>query len=128
MELALVLPFLLTIFVVSVDFARVFYTAQVIADCARTTALFAANPDLADKTSYETPLALGLQYAKDLQPQPTISFANGTDGESNKYVEVTVSQDFKLICPFLFQSHYNITRTARARLFPSALEEQENNG
>lgn len=127
-ELALVLPFLLTVFVVSVDFARVFYSAQVIADCARTAALFAANPDLADKTSHESAQALALQYVKDLKPQPTVTFTTGTDCQSHRYVEVTVSHNFRLICPFAFRSNYQLTRSARARLFPAALEESDCNG
>lgn len=122
-ELALVLPLLLIIFVVAVDFARVFYNAQVITDCARTAALFSANPDLADRTAHESAVDLALKCAEDLNPRPSITITHGTDSLSQAFVEATVSQTFKLICPLVFQSEYVINRTARARLYPAALEE-----
>lgn len=78
-EFAIVLPVLLIIFVAAVDFARVFYNAQVLTDCARTAALFAANPDLAHRTSYESVVDLARTCVADLDPQPTFSFTNGTD-------------------------------------------------
>lgn len=121
-ELALILPLLLIIFVAAVDFARVFYNAQVITDCARTAALFSANPDLAERTSHESASELALECAKDLVPLPTITITRGTDNLSQAYVEATVSQIFTLICPLTFQSKYIITRTARARLYPAALD------
>ncbi len=123
LELALVLPLLLIIFVAAVDFARVFYSAQVIADCARTAALYSANPDLADKTGYESAVDLALICAADLDPQPTITIARGKNSLSQEYVEAIVTQRFKLVFPFVFNSEYQITRTARARLYPAALEE-----
>ncbi len=120
-EFAVVLPVLLIIFVAAVDFARVFYNAQVLTDCARTAALFAANPDLAHRTSYESVVDLARTCVADLDPQPTFSFTNGTDTQSRAYVEATVSQSFTLICPFVFQSRYQISRTARAHLYPAAI-------
>ncbi len=124
-EFALVLPLLLIIFVAAVDFARVFYNAQVLTDCARTAALFAANPDLADRTSYETVVELAQTCVADLDPPPTFSFTSGTDSQSHAYVEATVSQSFTLICPFVFESKYQIKRTARAYLYPAALEKSD---
>lgn len=126
-ELALVLPFLLTVFVASVDFARAFYNTQVITDCARTAALFLANPDLAEKTVLKSEAELVAQCFKDLTPKPTIVIARGVDKESHAYVEVTISQDFALICPLIFKPKYNLTRTARARLYPAALDERGGN-
>lgn len=126
-ELAMLLPFLLIIFVAAVDFGRVFYNAQVITDCARTTALFVANPDLSDQTVHESAMDLAMQYVKDLKPQPSVNITTGVDGLSHAYVEVTVSQDFALISPLAFRSHYNLARTARARLYPAAIDELAGN-
>ena len=122
-EFALVLPLLLLLFVAAVDFARVYYNTQVIADCARAAALYAANPDLADRTTYESTAEMALAGAADLDPSPTVAVTNGTDELGNQYVEVAVSQPFKLICPCVFPAQFNLTRTARARLYPAALEE-----
>ncbi|HUP79698.1 MAG TPA: hypothetical protein VM260_14190, partial [Pirellula sp.] len=94
-------------------------------DCARTAALFAANPDLADRTSYESVIELAQTCVADLDPKPTFTFTKGTDSQSHAYVEATVSQSFNLVCPFVFQSRYQISRTARANLYPAALENSD---
>ncbi len=124
-ELALVLPLLLIILVVAVDFARFFYNAQVITDCARTAALFSANPDLADKVPHETAVDLALKCAQDLRPQPNIEIVRGKDNLSQEYFDATVTQTVTLVFPLAFQSQYVISRTARARLHPSALEDYD---
>ena len=120
-ELALVLPLLLILFVIAVDFSRVFYNAQVITDCARTAALFASNPDLSDKIAYEDATELALQCAQDLKPLPTVTISRGQDSLSQEYVEAVVTQQFELSFPVMLQRTFLITRTARARLHPSAL-------
>ena len=122
-ELALVLPLLLILFVVAVDFARVFYNAQVITDCARTAALFASNPDLSDKLTYTDAAELALQCAQDLKPLPSVTISRGKDSLAQEYVEAVVTQQFALCFPLTFQRTFLITRTARARLHPSALED-----
>ena len=121
-EMALVLPFLLLLFVAGVDFARVYYDAQVIADCARAGALYAANPDLADRTGYETVEQATLVGATDLTPQPTVTVTNGTDELDHQYVEVAVSHTFTMVSGFVRPSQIHITRKSRARLYPAALE------
>jgi Flp pilus assembly protein TadG len=125
-ELALTLPFLLLMVVAGIDFARVFYNAQVIAQCAQTGALFAANPDFADKTKYESISAASLSGASNLQPAPTVSTRDGIDAIGNRYVEVTVSQPFRLVCRYVVIPHeIDIVRTSRARLYPAALAEMQ---
>lgn len=124
-ELALVLPLLLLLFVIAVDFARVFYNAQVITDCARTAAMFASNPDLSDKLSFEDAAELALECAQDLRPLPTITISHGTDNLSQEYVDAVVTQQFNLSVPLMLQRTFLITRSARARLHPSALGEPD---
>ena len=121
-ELALALPLLLLVFVITVDFARAFYNAQVVTDCARSTAVFASNPDVSDKTSYESAVEFGMKCGEGLEPPPSIAIRQVTDGEIH-YVDVTVTQDFQLILPFVFKSQYKLSHTARSRLYPSAVED-----
>jgi Flp pilus assembly protein TadG len=122
-ELAIALPLLLFLVVAGVDFARVYYNAQIIADCARTGALYAANPDLADKTIYESVEQAALVGAQDLKPAPTVTVSYGTDELDQRYAEVKVTQRFSLLCSYpVVASNWDVTRTARARLFPAALE------
>ncbi len=120
-ELALVMPLLLLLSVISVDFARGYYNAQVISDSARSAALFAANTDLSDMTSLNSATEMALKCAQGLKPLPTVTITTGVDSDDRDYVEVTVSQQFPLVSPFIFNSHYPIQRTSRARLFPSAI-------
>jgi len=123
-EFAIVAPLLMFIFVVAVDFSRAFYNAQIVADCARIGALYAANPDLGDKTSAESVQEIILSAAKDLKPLPTIAVSTFKEA-TIPYVEVTVTQTFNLTCPLIVPSQYTLTRSARARLYPAALQEDE---
>src|SRR4051794_18573592 len=89
-EFAVVLPFLLFMVVVAVDFARVYRNAQVIMSAARTGALYGCDSPAgaADTAGIQ---AAALQEAADLTPAPTIISATGTDTDGNPYVRVTVS-------------------------------------
>ena len=121
-ELSIVLPFLLFLFVASVDFARIYSDTQLVTECARAGAIYAADPDLADRTGHETAEALILIAGAKLYPKPQISVVYGTDERNHKYVQVTVQQSFKLMTSVMGSSPLSITRTCRARLRPAALE------
>lgn len=116
------LPLLLLLFVGSVDFARVFRQMQVIAECARSGAVYAADPDLAARSGFESVESIALAGAIGLSPKPTVSVAYGTDSRGDKYAEVMVSYSFSLITSFLDSKPLTVSRTSRARLRPAALE------
>ncbi|MEJ7592600.1 MAG: TadE/TadG family type IV pilus assembly protein [Planctomycetaceae bacterium] len=122
METAVVLPLLLLLFVASVDFARVFRQMQVIAECARAGAVYGADPDLAARSGFETVESMVLAGAVDLSPTPVVSVVYGTDSHGDKYAEVTVSHSFRPLTNFLGSEPLILSRTARARLRPGALE------
>lgn len=122
-ELAITLPLLVFLVVAGVDFARVYYNAQIITDCARNGALYAANPDLADRTAYESVEQATLVGAQNLTPAPTVSVVYGTDALNHRYAEVTVTQRFSLLCQYpVISSRIDVTRSARSRLYPAALD------
>lgn len=121
-EAAVVLPLLLLLFVGAVDFARVFRQMQIIAECARTGAVYAADPDLAARTGFETVEAITLDAAGNISPVPVVVVAYGTDSRGDKYAEVTVSHSFRLMTNFLGSQPVTLSRKARARLRPAALE------
>ena len=52
-ELAVLLPLLVFVFVIAVDFARVFYYSLTLTNCARAGAMYASDPT----TSAESPFA-----------------------------------------------------------------------
>jgi Flp pilus assembly protein TadG len=125
-EFALALPLLILMFVMGVDFARVYFNAQIVADCARLGAHYIANPDIGDKTEYESAEAIILECAKNLSPAPTVSIFQDKNA-SPPYVEVTVTHRFKRLCLLALPSssaEIELTRKSRARLYPAALESE----
>lgn len=116
-ELAVLLPLLLLLFVLAVDFARIFYFSLTITNCARNGAVYASqSPVTAVDTS-------GIQSAaqKDAAnlslAQLTIS--STTDNASNPtYVDVTVSYPFSTITRYPGISTITLVRTVRMNVSP----------
>jgi Flp pilus assembly protein TadG len=96
-ELAILLPLLIFLFVVAVDFARVFYLSVTLQNCARAGALYASDPYVADESAFASTQAAALSDATNIVPAPTITQASGTDAAGRSYVEVTATSTFKSI-------------------------------
>ncbi len=120
-ELAVTLPLLLLLFAGSIDFARVYSDVQLVTECARAGAMFAADPDLADLSGHETVEALIAASATKLTPKPEVSVVYGTDERNRKYVQVTVRHSFNLLVSLLRSQPVTVTHTSQARLRPAAL-------
>jgi len=119
-ELAILLPFIAFLFVIAVDFARVFYFSQVIENCARKGALYASDPKAPAYQLYANvqQAALGPD-SSGFNPQPTVTSTSGTDVEGNPYVSVTVTWQFQTITGFPgVPSTVNISRTVQMRAAP----------
>lgn len=119
-ELALVLPLLLLVFAAAVDCAHVYYRSQVVVNCARVGAAFAANPDVSDLTPYATAESAALASAADLRPAPTVAVTEGGTGMYDRYVDVTVTYPYSLVLPWTGMSQVTLRSTARARMYPAA--------
>jgi hypothetical protein len=103
------------------DFARVYYFSQVIADCARTGAMYAANPDDADQTDFDCVEDATLSAASGLSPTPSVTVTEEVDGAGNDCVAVNVRYSFPLLTRYLgVPSPVTVSRTVHARLYPSA--------
>ena len=71
-ELVLVLPFLVFMFVVSVDYSRIFYYTQVVENSRQEmAALYASDPLAAASNLYSSVQQAALADAGSLSPQPT---------------------------------------------------------
>ena len=125
-ELAAVLPFLIFIFVISVDFARIFYFTQIIENCARNGALYASDPVAQAQSPYSSvqQAALSRPDVASLNPQPTVT-CNPTnaqapypmDAANNPYVAVTVAWQFRSIANFPgVPATVNVSRTVQMRV------------
>src|SRR5262249_47745302 len=117
-ELALLLPFLAFIVVVTIDFSRVFYALLILNNCARNGALYGwGNPTAAGDTSGIQSAALA--DAPNLSPAPNVSSATGTDASGASYVEVTVTYAFQTITNYPgIPSTVNLSRKVRMRVSP----------
>jgi Flp pilus assembly protein TadG len=113
-ELAVLLPVLVLLFLITVDFARVFYFSLTLTNCARAGALYACDPAGQLESPFANVEAAARSDATNLSPQPTVSSANGVDASGRAYVEVTARYTFRTITSFpLIPNQVNLTRTVR---------------
>lgn len=121
-EAAVVLPLLLILFVISVDLARAYKIAQLVSDCSRETALFVANPNLSDTTDYDSAFTFASEYLSSLKPAPDIEIDEFQDSNDEWHVEVSVTYPFRCLSFKTSEPLCTISRTSRAKLYPSAVE------
>jgi Flp pilus assembly protein TadG len=122
-ELAFLLPFLLFLFLITVDFGRVFYSSMTIATCARNGALWQCDPMARNESPYKTLEDAALADAFNLNDpsnRPKVTSATGTDATGNAYVEVTVTCRFQSISSFpLIPADTTLSRTVRMPVAPA---------
>ena len=117
-ELAFLLPFLAFLFVIAVDWSRIFYFTVIVTNCARNGALYACDPVTQPSSPYQNVTAAALADAKDLSPAPTVTSSTGSDA-SGSYVDVTVSYTFQTVTNFPgVPTNTNVVRTVRMRTLP----------
>jgi Flp pilus assembly protein TadG len=117
-ELAVLLPFLVFVFVIGIDFARVFYHCITLTNCARNGAVYgSADPThAADAAGIQ---AAALADATNLSPTPTITSAPGTDADGHPCVQVTATYTFQMITSYVgIPSAFNLSRTVQMRVAP----------
>jgi Flp pilus assembly protein TadG len=118
-ELAVLAPLLAFLFVIAIDFARAFYQYTIMADAARSGALYGSqDPTHSVDTTGITNAALA--DTTDIQPSPTVSSATGTGSDGNPYVQVTVQWTFQTLTsyPGIPQS-VPLQRVVRMRVAPT---------
>jgi Flp pilus assembly protein TadG len=119
-ELALLLPFLMFVFLVAIDYCRVFYLTQVVDNCARNGAVYACDPVGASMSPYATLNDAAMADASpDIQANMTVT-STTTPDTTGTYVTVTVT------CPFTTLTGYPglpsqviVSRSAEARVAPT---------
>jgi len=113
-ELAVLLPLLVLLFLITVDFARVFHFSLTLTNCARAGALYACDPVAALESPFPSVQAAALADAANLQPQPTITSTTGIDASGRPYAEVTAKYTFTTITSFpVIPSQVQLSRTVR---------------
>lgn len=123
-ELCLTAPFLLFMLAVTADFARVYYHAQVLSNCAWNGALYAADQDLADLHPAASAEEAALWDVSGLEPPPRVTVQYGTDRYQQPYVDVRVAWTFRPLLPFPgTMKDIELERKARVRLRPQGEED-----
>jgi Flp pilus assembly protein TadG len=115
-ELALLLPLLAFLFIVAVDYARLFYFSLTVQNCARNGAMYASDPTGAIQSPYASTEQAALSDAGNLSPTPTVTSRTVTDS-TGTYAEVTVTYQFKTITSYPgIPNTVNLTRTVKMRM------------
>jgi Flp pilus assembly protein TadG len=117
-ELAIMLPLLVFLFVITVDFARVFYFSVTLTNCARAGALYAFDPVSAAESPFTSASQAALADATNLSPQPVITTTNGVDASGMAYVDVTASYPFTTVTNFPGVPSLQLSRTVRMFMAP----------
>jgi hypothetical protein len=119
-ELAVLLPFLAFLFVIAVDWSRIFYYSVTLDNCARNGAIYACDPYASTKSPYATMTSAALADAPNLNPAPTVTSSSGVDANGYNYVDCTVSWTFQTLTSFPgVPQSTNLARTVRVYKAPS---------
>jgi Flp pilus assembly protein TadG len=122
-ELALLLPLIVFLFVIGVDFARVFFHHITVTNAARSGAMYGAQ----DPTQAQDTIGIrdaALADAKDLSPAPEVKSAVGTDELGNPCINVTVNWTFQTASSFpIVPNTVNLSRTVQMRIAPKQPKE-----
>lgn len=119
-ELAILLPLLLFLFVISIDYGRIFYFSLSLENCARNGAFYGCDPVAAAQSPYANLQQAALAEAQNLNPQPTISSANSVDASGDAWVEVTANWTFHSVSNFPgVPATTTLTRKVKMRVAPT---------
>lgn len=120
-ELAVLLPLLMFLFVIAVDYARIFFYSLTVENCARNGALCASNA-FTYPMPYNSIAQAALADGGSLSPPLTasdITVVNGTDASNNPSVTVTVNYSFQTITKYPgLPSTVNLVRSVEMRVAP----------
>jgi Flp pilus assembly protein TadG len=137
-ELAVLAPVLAFLFLMVIDFARIFYYSITIENCAEVSALFASqcwdnqNQQWIGNVQYwqgPSSSVSGAQGAGELDgtnlspalADSNINVTTGKDADGNSVAIVKVTYTFDTIAPFWgIASSITLTRTAQMRIGPAA--------
>ena len=115
-ELAVLLPLLAFLFVIAIDFARLFFFSLTVTNCARNGALYGSDPAGATLSPYKSVTEAALSDAGNLDPAPTVNSKTVIEVGAT-YIEVTVAYPFSTITKYPgVPSSLMLTRTVRMRM------------
>jgi Flp pilus assembly protein TadG len=119
-EMAIWLPFLALMFVISVDFCRVYYASQTIQNCATAGAMYASGTSTANPTDPSAQdAAVQAALAEGVSLNPPMAATNVSVWNQGGMAQVSVSYDFPLLVPWSGSSGtVTITRSVTMTMIP----------
>jgi Flp pilus assembly protein TadG len=119
-ELAMWLPFLGFMFVVAMDYCRIFYSTQVLQSCAATAALYASgHAEPSEETEGREQAAREAAVAEGVSLKPPLKSENVQIAGTANEVTVTVKHDFSRLVPWPGQAEkVSLTRTCKMGFAP----------
>jgi Flp pilus assembly protein TadG len=123
-ELAVLAPLLVFLMLIAVDFARIFYQAVTLDNCARNGALYEADPYYRLESGFANVRDAALADATNLDEEGggnplLVSTGTGTDDTGRPYVECTVRQRFRTVTQFPgIPNNNEVIRTVRMSRTP----------
>jgi Flp pilus assembly protein TadG len=133
-ELAILAPFLVALFLIALDFARVFYCQTTLNQCVRNGALYGSSLCSYNQTTWVSPYnttdpetdtsikSCTIADGASLNPalttsQVTVTHNNGSDG--NAAVQVSVTYTFNSITQFIgFGNSFTLRASCSMRVAP----------
>jgi Flp pilus assembly protein TadG len=127
-ELAVLLPFLIFMFLIATDWARVFYYSMTLDNCARNGALYACNiynNANWQGTSAQVASVQAAAAASGTNLNPPVSVgnvkvSNTTDADGNSVVVVTVTYKFVTVAKYPGIPNQTMVKTAQMRVAPAS--------
>jgi Flp pilus assembly protein TadG len=116
-ELAILLPLLAFLFVIAIDWARIFYYTMTVNDCARNGAMYLADPTTMSSSPYANYAEAALAGIT-VTPMPKVSSGSGSDA-NGAWVECTATYTFKTVTAFPgVPASTNLKKTVRMYTAP----------
>jgi Flp pilus assembly protein TadG len=120
-ELAVLMPLLVYLFMITVDYGRIFYFSLALTNCARAGAFYAGDPLASSQSCYASVQDAALAEATNLNPPPVVTQTNGSDAAGNPYADVTATWTFRTINNYPgVPNTTNLVRRVRTRIAPNA--------
>ncbi len=109
------------LFLIAVDYCRIFYFSQIVANCARNGALYEGDPYAPSRSLYtDYDAAARADAPSPMNSELKVSKTTGSDSYGN-YVRVTVTYTFTSITKYPgIPSSVNVTQTVQTRVADAA--------
>jgi Flp pilus assembly protein TadG len=121
-EFAVLLPFIMLVFLIGTDWCRIFYVATTITDCARRGALAASGLDFGDRNLTDAERITRGKNAAILNGEtlsPSLTKSQIAVAVTSEHVTVTIDYEFQSTTGLLgFDRGWSLSRSVQMSIHP----------